>query len=244
MTATAAVLDSVHLEFRSGGSDKEYHIYLCDHGGTYTVHAEFGRRHSVSQRSEKGTFRSRADARAAFSKWENEKRHKSGYSTMSTVRPPKSIPSLGTRPAPAAPPVAPAFDSALLAFNDKLLAYVTAMAPDELSAGRTATARLANDMGVSSRKDIESLPSFSPMVAMLGAIAFASEDYTDDAVEVGAGLISAKSASGGDSEKAVALMPPTLTRVLSDVLTEHPRSDGLAGLVRHLFKKGCESWFI
>lgn len=241
MTATAAVIESVHLEYRSGGSDKEYHIYLCDHGGLYSVHAEYGRRGSVNQRSEKGMFGSRSGARAEFAKLESGKRGK-GYDSMGTTRPPKSIP-LGARPAPAPAPAAPVFDAALLAFNDKLLAYVTTMQPDELSAGRTATARLATGMGVSSRKDIESLPSFSPMVAMLGAIAFASQDYTDDAVELGTELITARTVSRKDSEKAVALMPPTLTKLLNEVLIEHPRSDGLGGLVHHLFKKGRDTWF-
>lgn len=240
-TATATVIDSTHLSYRDGSSDKEYHIYLCDHGGLFTVHGEYGRRGSISQRHEKGTFGSRAGARAEFQKLEDEKRGK-GYGTMSTTRPPKQIP-LGARPAPPAAPAAPVFDLALLSFNAKLLAYVTAMTPDEVSAGRTATARLASGMGVSSKKDIESLPSFTPMVAMLGAIAFASQDYMDDAVELGTELITAKTVSRKNGEKAVALMPPTLTKVLNDVLIEHPRSDGVAGLVHHLFKKGRDTWF-
>jgi predicted DNA-binding WGR domain protein len=241
MAATATVVESVHLSYRDGSSDKEYHIYLCDHGGLYSVHAEYGRRGSVSQRAEKGMFGSRFGARDEFAKLESQKRGK-GYDSMMGTRPPKNIP-LGARPAPAPAPAAPVFDAALVAFNDKLKDYVTAMSSDELSAGRTATARLATDMGVSKSKVIATLPSYQPMVAMLGAIAFASQDYTDDAVELGTELLRSKTVSRKNSEKAVALMPPTLAKVLDDVLIEYPRSDGVAGLVKHLFQTGRDTWF-
>lgn len=241
MAGPATVVESVHLDYFGGGSDKEYHLYLCDHGGQFTVHAEFGRRGKVSQRSEKGTFRSRFSAQQTYAKFESEKRGK-GYSSMGITRPPTSIPNCASLP-PAPPPPAPVFDAVLLTFNSKLAAYVGAMSADELSAGRTATARAATNTGVSKATAIDTLPSYSPMVAMLGAIAFASEDYIDDAVELGTALMTTRTISRKVSERALSLMNPALSAVLGEVLTEHPRTDGVAGLVKHLFQKGRDSWF-
>jgi predicted DNA-binding WGR domain protein len=241
MAGAATVVESIHLEYHSGSSDKEYHLYLLDHGGQFTVHAEFGRRGKAHQRSEKGTFRTRFSAQQMFSKFESEKRGK-GYSSMGITRPPMFIPNCASA-APAAPPPAPVFDAVLLTFNSKLAAYVGTMSADELSAGRTATARAATNAGVSKAQAIDTLPSYTPLVAMLGAIAFASEDYIDDAVELGTELMVARTISRKVSERAFSLMNPALSKVLGEVLADHPRTDGVPGLVKHLFQKGKESWF-
>jgi predicted DNA-binding WGR domain protein len=240
MAATASVVQSESLSYVGGGSDKEYHIYLCDHGGsTYTVHGEYGRRGSISQRAEKGTFKSRFAASEEFNKLEAEKRGK-GYRTMSSKRPPAKIP-LGAVPGPVAPPVR-APDPLLECLNGKLAPYLAAMSAEEMTVGRTAAAKLAAILGVRTSTSLTGTPAYQPMVALLSGIAFASEGYTDDAVELGAALLEGKPGSRKLRQQAVDLLPAELSDVLDEVLAKHPQPEGQAGLVFSVLNRGRDAW--
>lgn len=241
MAATATVVQIESLSYVGGGSDKEYHIYLCDHGGgTYTVHGEYGRRGSIAQRAEKGVFRSRFAAQEEFNKLEAEKRGK-GYRTMASKRPPARIP-LGAVPGPVAPPVRVP-DPLLTCFNSKLAPYLAAMSAEELTAGRTAAARLASLLGVAASSSLTATPAYQPMVALLSGMAFASEGYTDDAVELGAAVLSSKPGSRKKTgQRAVDLLPAELSDVLDDVLATYPQPDGQAGLVHRVMALTRDAW--
>lgn len=243
MAASASVIQSVSLHYFGGGSDKQYHIYLCDHGGSvYTVHGEYGRTGSISQRAIKGSFRSRFSAQEAYSKLESEKRGK-GYDLMHTTRPPAQIPTPTVAATPPPPPPPPkVHDQVLVALDARLAAYMLSANEEELSAGRTAIARLSHEVGVRPSTDLEALPSYGPLVAILGSFAFMSEDYIDDAVRLGSELVGT-SADLEQAGRAVDLLSPELAEVMNEMLAEHPQREGLPGLMLHLFDKGRASWF-
>lgn len=171
-TLSAKVERSVSLYLRSGTSDKEYHLYLCKHSdGTYSVHAEYGRRDKPNQRHDKTASGrvSSASARVLFDDTENEKRRE-GYRNMADPRPPAKIPgAVAVAPDVRPPALARAFEAYLKTSPE--VAEASKLALETLEA-RTGAAKLR----------ALSAEVRCVLGAVLGDIACSSQDYVDDAL--------------------------------------------------------------
>lgn len=170
-TLSAVVQRSTSLYYRAGTSSKEYHLYMCRHAdGTYSVHAEYGRRGSPTQRHVKTPARvTHGEALSLYLDAETEKRRK-GYTDLSSLRPPASIPgavAVASDPRPSA--LAKAFEGYL------------AGAPDVDDASKAALKALEARLGPAKLSKLPSEP-LRVLGAVLGDIACSSQDYVDDAL--------------------------------------------------------------
>lgn len=178
MTAvlTAFVKESISLFYVGGTSDKEYHLYLCQHDdGKFSVHAEYGKRSSPNQSHDK-TAAGRLSRRSAKSVYDKQRDAKmaDGYQPLPDPRPPRSIPGAYER--------APETRGRRLA--DCMARYLTA-SEDAATAGAEAYARLVSRLSMPQTQALARLSLLPPVFrALLGDLATVSQEYIDDAIEV------------------------------------------------------------
>jgi predicted DNA-binding WGR domain protein len=197
LMSSTSVEHSCSLFKTAGRSNKEYHLYVCRHlDGTYTVHAEYGRRGAPNQTHDKTPTRvPRGAAERLFHDLALEKR-RDGYEDLPSRRAPERTPgsqqvSMGA--------VTEVLAAALQDVVDQ----------SELLSEASSAALLAFSTRVSSTA-ARKLPLHHRQIigAVLADIACREQDYVDDAL---------RAFESGLSDPT---LTPALISNLSDVLTQ------------------------